>query len=467
MFGLPWFGGKSAAAESPKNTVKLRRVSRGGTGTIINQGFISDLEHNADLRGAKWYGEPGKLGIAGKMVREPHVRASVSYIADGLAEAKWRFKAASKEPRDIECADYLAWAFTEQLPIEQIIHRIVRGYMPHGVSLHEVLDDQVTLPSSRFPLHPGNGIGLVPTAFEERPAWTIYQWIPSKKRSSQLAGVRQRLIQSDVEKDGTPYIPADRLLRLTWDKEGGDFTGLAPLRSAYGPWKLKNALMNIDAIKHERTGVGTPSITLGEKADEEDIAAAEIVLAQMRANAKGFLVLPYGWTFEWNGAGENEASNINLAIQRCNVAIAFNVISGHMLLGLTAGSGGGGGSFALSNTQVGGQHLHISRHAKTVMAAFNHGQDGFSIVKRIAQANYGANIGVPILQARALPTRNWQKIVDTINKSVLAGVITPDAKLEEDVREYLEVGPHDPSTARRAPSFGASDGDGDGEEIET
>lgn len=428
----------------------LRRVARGGSGTLINQGFIDDLEYNPELRGTKWVGEPGRLGIAGRMMRDPHVRASVSYVVDALCAAKWRFKSATKRPIDIEAADYCQRAIVERQAFRQLVRRIARSYMVYGYSLHEMLDDYEPISTERFPLHPGDGQGIVPTGFDERPAWTIYQWIRQRKRTARLAGVRQRLWQaSDNEPTGEVYIPADRLVRVTWDQEGGNFLGLAPLRSAYYPWKLKLALQSIDAIKHERLGVGVPTMTIGEDATEADIAAAEIVLAEMRANEKGFLILPNGWAFEWEGAGEDRGSNLNLAIQRCNIDIAFNVVAGHRLLGLTNG-GSAGGSYALAYTQEGGHHLHIDNHASEVAMSFWLGNDGWSPARRITDVNYGADAETPVLEARALPTRNWQDIVNQINASVAAKTITMDDQVENDVREFLELGPHDPSTARSA-----------------
>lgn len=437
-----------AAADGGGNAPALRRKPRGGSGTIINSGFLADIEHNPALRGSNWYGAPGRLGIAAKMVRHAHVRASVSYVADPLEGAAWKFVSPTKDPRDIECAAFCNWAFIESMPFDLIVRAIVQGYMPYGFSLHEVLDDALPIPAKRFPLHPGAGMGIVPTAFEERPAWTVHQWVQSKANTNRLAGVRQMLTTTDAEEGGIRYIPADRLLRVTWDQEGANFAGLAPLRSAYPPWKLMLALQSIDAIKHERTGVGVPTVTLPEgEVDAQEVADVEAVLAAMRANERGYAVFPGGYVFKWEGAGEDKVSNIHLAIQRCQIDIAFNVIAGHRLLGLSGG-GSAGGSYALAYTQEGGHHLHIAAHAKRVAAAFNFGSDGWSPVARIARLNYGDDVSVPKLVAGALPTRNWQDVIKTALEGVNKGVIRIDDTLESTVRELLDLPQHDPATAR-------------------
>ena len=62
---------------------------------------------------------------------------------------------------------------------------------------------------------------------------------------------------SDAEPYGEHYIDASRLLRFTWDQEGANFTGLAPLRSAYGPWKTKLTEQDVRGV-WLGFGVGAP-----------------------------------------------------------------------------------------------------------------------------------------------------------------------------------------------------------------
>ena len=438
---------QQAQTSPTKDRASPRRRARGGSGTRINSGFIDDLDPNTEVRGPKWYGEPTKLGIADRMIRDPQVRASVHYVRDALMAAKWKFKAASKSEIDREAAAYLNWCLIERMPWRTFVGRTVSGYMRAGFALSEVTDDYITLPKKRFPLHALGDVGLVPTGLHSRPSWSVFQWVQSKRVSSQLAGIRQWIPGSDTEQAGIKFVKADRLIRMTYDQEGANFAGYAPLRSAHGPWKIKKALEIIDAIKHERTGVGIPKIKLGPDADEEDIAAAEMVGAELRANERGFLTMPDGWDAEWLGAGEAESSDINKAILRQNIEIAMNVVAGNMLLGLSGPSG----SFALSNTQDGARHLHVDGHAALFTDTINCGQDGWSLPERLTRANYGTAAGVPTLQARLLPTRPWIKIVAETVKAAAAGAITMDDQLEDDIREALEWGPHDPSTARARP----------------
>jgi hypothetical protein len=440
--------------------VSMARVARqSGAGTRIMAGVIDDIDNNAEVRGEKWYGSPGKLGIAGKMLRDPHVRQSIEYIAGPLCAATWRFKPAGKTELDREVADFCTWAFFEQLTWDQVLRRVVQRYSAYGFDLSEVTDDYRDLPATRFPNHPGGGRGIVPTGFHEIPASSVNRWHQSKVNGAQISGIRQYLQGSDAEAAGYRDIDGDRVLRFTWDQEGANFQGFAVLRSAYAPWKLKMAFQELDAIKHERMAVGTPTMTLGEDADDEDIAAAEIILEEMRANEKGFVVLPNGYKFEWTGAGDSSVTNIGLAIERCNKDIAINVSAGYMLLGLTGQSG----SYALGATQQTQHHLTVESHAKFVSAGLSVGMDGWSPVERLVRLNYGPGVAVPRAEARNLPTRNWVDIVKAINNSVQVGSITVDDPLEDEVRDMLQVCPRDPATARQKPApvvpFGKPPGD--------
>ncbi len=134
--------GDSSASRPP-----ARRLTRGAAATRINSGFIDDLDRNAAVRGPKWYGEPSRMGIADRMVRDPQVRASVYYVRDALMAAKWRFKPASKSVIDREAADYVNWALIERLPWRSFLGRMVGGY-----------------PALQLIVHPHFAIGQVPTA---------------------------------------------------------------------------------------------------------------------------------------------------------------------------------------------------------------------------------------------------------------------------------------------------------------
>ena len=430
-------GALAVAQAVGKRHLRPRRAPQGGSGDRINAGLIDDIDANPDVRGRKW------MAIANEMLRDGHVRKSLDYISDPLCQGMWSFDPVSDSPLDMEVADACKWAFFERLPWRRTLRRMVVGYGAYGISLHEVTDDSCPLPVSRFPLHPGHGFGVVPTGLHERPARSIYRYHQRDGHPDQLESITQEILGSDTEEYAYQKIDANRCVRLTYDQEGADFAGMAVLRSAYAPWKLKKAFQFIDAISHERNGIGTPVMTLPPGVETIDIEAAQDTLAEMRDNEKGFLILGDGYKFEWINSSKSDGTNLNEAIQRCNIDIAYNVTAGHMLLGLTGSSG----SYALGSTQEGAYHLTVSAHGQFVTGALNNGQDGWSPVKRFVALNYGPDVPVPLAQVTDLPTRNWLEVVKRYSNGVSVGSITPDRTTENHIRRLMQIGPHDPSTA--------------------
>jgi len=65
-------------AESP--SYRPRKSPIGRSGDVIRAGFLEDRDANSSVRGEKWYGAPGKLGIAAEMLRDPHVSGIRTFV---------------------------------------------------------------------------------------------------------------------------------------------------------------------------------------------------------------------------------------------------------------------------------------------------------------------------------------------------------------------------------------------------
>ena len=434
-----------AATFQPTNPESALRSSPiGGAGTNIRAGLIDDLDQNADVRGDKWYGDPYQIGIADKMMRDPHVRKSIQYITEPLRAASWTFEPASSSNLDREVADFCSYVFLESLNWDRVLTNVLK-YKIHGFSLFEVTDDVKPIPTERFPLHRGGGQGVVVTGMHHRPAQTVKYWHQSKARPDQLEAFTQWVIGSDGEESGFRRIPADRILRFTEAQEGANFEGLPTLRSAYGAWKCRLQLMIIQMIRAERQGVGLPTIRLPEGATDEDIAPAQTILAEMRAHEKGYLILPDGYEFTWETTDGGEADALQNAIESCSRDIAYNVGAGFMLLGLTTGSG----SYALAQSQRGQYELSLEGTARFVADTMTLGADGWSPVERLVAMNYGNDVALPRLKIDNMPTRDWSKILPVINQLAVTGVIVPDEDLEAFCRSVLRLPAADLDSSRR------------------
>lgn len=89
----------------------------------------------------------------------------------------------------------------------------------------------------------------------ERPPKTIDQILVAPDGG--LISIRQNLAGLSTQARAwhmQPEIPVDRLVCYVWEKEGGDWTGKSWFRDCYKNWLVKDRLIRIDAINHERAG---------------------------------------------------------------------------------------------------------------------------------------------------------------------------------------------------------------------
>lgn len=438
---------------------ELRRLPIGGAGTQITGGAIYDLDLSPEVRGQKWYGTPYKLGIGQQMLRDGHVRSAVNALMDPIRTADWGVLPAGKEPVDLEVAKFVEHCLFDRCLNFDDMCRLLLGYLPDGFSWIELTEDIAPISKKAFPLHPGNGKAFIYSGAYDRPANTTDGFIQDPKRPHALKAIRQRLPGSDGEDSRTVDVPSDRFVRITWDQTGANFAGLAPLRSAYGPWKIKQLLTVIDAIRHERQGMGTPAVKCPQGATDEQQDQAEEIAYSISANERGYVTLPFGYELVWISGGES--TGMDIAIERCNRDIAFNLGSGFQLLGLQNNSPG---SHALASTQEGQLKLRIEVHAGTVQNALNKGSDGWSMVERLVRNNYGPDVAAPKIVPRNLPTRNWAALMPVVKDLVAQGIITSDGTLEDFVRTVLKLPRKEevPSDARRSYEREEdSEGDGD------
>ena len=423
-----------------------RPAPRGASGTSFSSGYITSQEHNTDLVGDRWFGGPSRVGVAQKMSRDGHVRRAHAAVEGPLRGALWDFNPGGDDEYATEIADACRWAFLENLNWDETVRNLCKGFRD-GFSLLEVTDDTCAIPVDRFPNHPGKGFGIAPTRFAHRPAWSIIRWHPSEDNTDCLGRVTQYLSNDEAEDRGASEvdIEADRLIRFTIDQEGGDFRGLPLWRSAYANWKGKITKSIILMIGFERRGSGTPIMTVPENASDEDLDAAETILAELRSHAKGYAILPDGYELRWDvldGLGPSDA--LLRAIEHDNRDIAYNVGVAFMLLGTADRTG----SYSLASTQEAQYQIGLDGFATQIANCFNVGSDGWSPVRRFVHLNYGPDAPVPTLIARNMPTRSWGATLPIVKDLVGAGIVTADDKLEDHARESLYLPNRDADSAR-------------------
>jgi hypothetical protein len=90
-----------------------------------------------------------------------------------------------------------------------------------------------------------------------------------------------------------PEIPVDRLVAYVWDQEPGNWVGRSIYRSMYRNWLIKDRLLRVDAVKHERNGVGMPIIEAPPGATPVDIQDLDNMAQEYKVGERGGGAVPY------------------------------------------------------------------------------------------------------------------------------------------------------------------------------
>lgn len=115
----------------------------------------------------------------------------------------------------------------------------------------------------------------------ERPPWTIQDFRVADDGG--LISIIQNVTTGGWGAWGQlPEIPIDRLVGYVWDKEGANWAGHSWFRECYKNWLIKDRLMRVDAVNHERAG-GVPYI-------EAHPGATDTELDRLNMMAQGFRV---------------------------------------------------------------------------------------------------------------------------------------------------------------------------------
>lgn len=115
-----------------------------------------------------------------------------------------------------------------------------------------------------------------------------------------LRAIRQSGILTSTGSNGAlmagrvPPIPVDRLVAYVWQADSrARWTGRSMLRSLYRHWLVKDRLIRVDAINHERAG-GVPYVTTDQTYQGQSLDDLQELAAEFRVGEDGGAALPPG-----------------------------------------------------------------------------------------------------------------------------------------------------------------------------
>lgn len=226
-----------------------------------------------------------------------------------------------------------------------------------------------------------------------------------------------------------PEIPVDNLVGYINEKEGANWTGRSWFRDCYKNWLIKDRLVRIDAVNHERAG-GVPYIEAHPGATPAEIQSLNQMAQGFRVGDTSGGAVPAGAKFQ---IAKGTNSSVIESIKYHDEAMARFFMLMIMQLGMTKT-----GSRALGDTFVEFWADGLSAVAQGFADTFNE-----HVIEDDVDWNWGPETEqVPLIMFEVDPLLAVQDLATMIDK----GAIEVDDELEFYVRK--EMGLPDKGTPR-------------------
>jgi hypothetical protein len=404
---------------APSVNVDVRELGSASPGA-----FSQAREYNAQLRG--WNG----IRKYDEMRRsDSSIQGVLDLVKTPVLGGRWYIEPYSdydKEPtaRDMNAARHVWWNLTDGMTtswpqfLSEALLMLDYGYycFEKVYTLNNPLKPGMACWQKFSPRHPGDIIDF------------------DYDKNGGPNGIR--IMSSDTLRDGSAElpIPIKKLLVFTHKKEGGDMMGQSYLRAAFKPWYMKAQLEKIDAIQKERHGIGVPIIKLPVNFSKEDRAIAENLGRNLRTNERAHIVLPPGWEIlfaKLEGQMVNTLESIRYhdgqiwtrALARFMTNTNANVKDDDRILFLQA-------TRFIANTIV----EVINKYA----------------IPELVDYNWLRIKGYPKLCVRRIGEQaDWRTLSFALRNLAGANMLTPDERLEEELREEMDLPRMDPETQRK------------------
>lgn len=393
-------------------------TSLGATGTAIFGGIITSEEYNSDFF---W---KDAVKIYEQMSRSDGQIAAITYMLElPIRRATWTIEPASDDPKDKEIASFVQSCLFTDLHyttatgrkltqkwddvLRHILMMMRFGFLPLEVCYRK---EDGWIKWSRF-------IPLLPR--------TIWRWWVGE--DNELAGVQQWTFKN------YNYtfidIPADKLLLFVHRQEGNNYEGVSLLRAAYPHWWYKTQFYKIDAIGIEKNAVVPPVVYLPENASSADVAAAQTIGQNIRANEMLSVTLPFGWDLQYPKNSQKYAAQTMPSIQHHDVMIARAVLAQFINLGSTET-----GAYNLNASQMAAFLASLQAEAKYIEDVFNN-----DAIQRLVDYNFDGVEVYPTLKCSKISAMDFDILATALSSLVNmpTPLITPDPELEDYLREEL------------------------------
>ncbi len=381
----------------------------GDTGTKIFDGIVRD-EYNPKLDGTKG------ISVYDEMRRsDGTVKAALQAVKLPVRSASWYVTPGKeKDAKAEEIAEFVRcclWEYMEdgfQNFLRMGLLALDYGVMPFEI-VYGIRETE-------------HGTRIVWDKLAPRMPLSIQKWAIAGGEF----GITQRTSSGD-----TVEIPGAKLIVFWNEREGENYWGTSLLRAAYKPWYMKCSLEKIDAIAHERQGLGVPYAKLPEGVNtKQETEKAETILKNMRANSQAYLVEPHDYEIGFKDMKASTTRDPSNSLAYHSREIMKSMLVQFLELGSTT-AGGTGGSRALSD-----DHSRLFLQAEEAIAQWFCDVMAKPI-RELVDLNYGDVTEYPALDFEGITREDVKLLADTLNVLKTTGTYTPQDADETSMREKL------------------------------
>lgn len=443
----------------------------GSTGLRINGGVVTE-EFLTKLRGSQ-----GRRTYREMSENSPVIGGILLAFEKTISRLDWRIEPGDVEQGGVEeDANFVQGALDDMSESFDAIIGNIFSFATYGWAFHEIVykrrlgatDDPAT--RSRFS---DGKIGW--RKWPIRSQDSLKEWVTDDEGGVQ--GFRQVV-------DGQPdvIIPIEKALLFRTTTAKGNPEGRSMLRNAYRPHYFVKRIEEIEAIGIERDLAGLPVAFmhpqyLASNASQADKALREAVtqiVQGIKRNEMDGVLFPLAYDEAGNkmldlqllSSGGSRQFNTDQIIARYNQQIAMSVLADFLLLGHE-----GVGSYALGASKIDLWMMAVEALAKSIAEVIN-----THAIPRLLKLNGMSTEAPPKITFGDVAHIDLGALGDFIQKMQGAGVLTPDDRLEEFVRDAANLpqaedpDPREdmgvPTKRTPPPPPGAGDGSEDGDDDE-
>lgn len=418
----------------------------GTTGLRRSGGYINE-EFLPNLRGSR------AAMVYREMADNDAVVGAILFSMDKIiTRLDWHVEECGDSKSQIAAAEFVeeclhdmsdSWDST----LSSILSMLVFGFSYHEI-VYKKRGGYTNDPKTRSKYN-DNRIGWRKWAI--RAQETLNHWLIDED------GGIQGMVQMDPSGGGIRTIPIEKSLLFRTSTQKNNPEGRSMLRNAYRSWYFKKRIEEIEAIGIERDLAGLPVayvppeyLSSNASADQQAVlTAVQNIVTNIKRNEQEGVVFPVVFDDAGNrmfdltllSSGGSRQFDTDTVITRYDQRIAMTILSDFILLGHERV-----GSFSLGASKIDLWTMAVDSVAKSIAEVINQ-----HAIPRLMRLNGFSDEDSPRIAYGEVSHVDLRELSEYISKLTAAGLLMPDERLEEFLREVAGL-PAAEEGAPRAPA---------------